>query len=83
MKPFTEIRSLLTRYDMTQEQLARRLGIGETGMSQRMQGKHVWTSGEMYAVMDIFEIPHERLHEIFPAPTQMTKRRLVAARTGA
>lgn len=65
-KPYAELRGLLVQNDMDQKQLARRLQMGLTSLSARMNAHQTWELSECYAIMDLFEIPHERLHQIFP-----------------
>lgn len=63
---FTELRGLMVANEYTGPQLARRLGIGTTGMSERLNGHKPFTMEEAYEIMDLFHIPNTRLHELFP-----------------
>jgi len=65
-RPFNMIRAKLVEYDMTAAELATRIGIHEATMSARMTGREQWRLDEMYAVMDLLRIPHDKLPEYFP-----------------
>ena len=63
---FAHLRALMVEHEYDQTQLARKLGISYTTMSTRLNRRSAWTIDEMYLIMDLFSVPHERLHEIFP-----------------
>lgn len=66
MKRFAELRGLMTANDYTQEQFARAVGIPYGTVKDHMRGLHPWTLDEAYKALDLFRVPHSRLHEIFP-----------------
>lgn len=76
-KLFSDLRMLMVKYEMTQAQLARRLNCGLSYVSDRMVGNKPWSQTDMYAIMDLFGEPHEKLHLIFPPlqPKATAKRR--------
>lgn len=63
---FSKLRGLMRKYGDTQDDLARVLLLGRASVSNRMRGAADWKLGEMYALMDRYHVPHDRLHEVFP-----------------
>jgi hypothetical protein len=50
----------------TRKELSRDLGIGETTLSFRLNGRKPWQKDEMYKVLEVFKVPEEYLHIVFP-----------------
>ena len=65
-KPFAELRELMRKNEITQEELGRRLGRKETYICHRLSGEQPFTLDECYTIMRDFNIPMERMHEVFP-----------------
>ncbi|MEA4927853.1 MAG: helix-turn-helix transcriptional regulator [Candidatus Limiplasma sp.] len=63
---YAALRGLMAANDYTQHQFARAINVAPRTMDTRMQGKYPFTLDEAYATLDLFRIPHDRLHEIFP-----------------
>lgn len=72
MKLYSELRGLMAANDYTQEQLARAAGISYGTVKDHLRGLHPWTLDEAYRTLDLFHIPHDRLHEIFPKDGRKT-----------
>lgn len=66
MRRFVEVRSLMTLNDMTQPDVAKTLGISPSHLSRKMVGDRPFDLDEMYTILDLFQVPHERLHIVFP-----------------
>ena len=65
-KPYAELRKLMRDNEITQAQLGRRLNRSTTYMTDRISGEQSFTMDEAYAIMALFNVPIERLHEILP-----------------
>lgn len=63
---YGKLRGLMREYGDTQDDVARALLLARVSVSHRMCGKLDWKLGEMYALMDRYHVPHDRLHEVFP-----------------
>ena len=63
---FCKLRGLMHEYGDTQDDVARALLLARASVSNRMRGASDWNLSEMYALMDRYHVPHDRLHEIFP-----------------
>jgi len=61
-----EVRAYMRFFDMSQRDLALRLNVGKNYVNECLTGKKAFTTEEAYAILDMFDLPHERLHEIFP-----------------
>lgn len=66
MKLYSELRGLMVANGYTQRQLARVVGIPYGTLCKRMTGKLQFDMDEAYRTLDLFGVPHTRLHEIFP-----------------
>ena len=66
MKLYSALRGLMAANDYTQEQYAREIGLRRTSVSRRMNGTEAFSLDEAYRTLDLFGVPHSRLHEIFP-----------------
>ena len=66
-KPHAKLRGLMVANDYTMPQLARKLGLGKSAMSERLNyHRNGFTLQEAYTIMRLFKVPNEQLHEIFP-----------------
>lgn len=65
-KPYFKLRQQLFALGMTQEELCREIGKGQQYMSYRLNGKKSFTVDEAYMILDLLEIPQDRLTEFFP-----------------
>lgn len=65
-RPYNKLRGLMREYGDTQDTIARALLVSRATVSNRMSGRSDWLIGEMYALMDRYHQPYERLHEVFP-----------------
>ena len=66
-KPHAKLRGLMMANDYTMRQLARKLGLGKSAMSERLNyHRNGFTLDEAYTIMRLFKVPNEQLHEIFP-----------------
>lgn len=63
---YGKLRGLMHEFGDTQDDLARALLLARVSVSNRMRGKQEWKLCEMYALMDRYNVPHDRLHEVFP-----------------
>ena len=72
MKLYSELRGLMAANDYTAEQLARVLGVHTETVKNRMRGIYPFTLDEAYRTLDLFRVPHSRLHEIFPKDGKRT-----------
>ena len=63
---YSKLRGLMREYGDTQDDLARVLLLGRVSVSNRMRGASDWKLSEMYALLDRYHVPHDRLHEVFP-----------------
>lgn len=65
-KRYAELQGLMVANDYSRTQLGRKLGRQSTYMDLRFAGHRHFTMDEAYSIMDLFHVPHSRLHEIFP-----------------
>lgn len=63
---FSYLRGRLRQLDIDQVSLARRMGLKQPTVSNRLTGRTAWTIDEMYQVLEICEAPPEDLHIYFP-----------------
>jgi len=63
---FNKLRARITELGADQAWLAKQLDVTPSTLSFRMTGKIQWLLSEMYIVMDLLRLPHERLSEYFP-----------------
>ena len=62
----TELRAEMVRNGYNATRLASAIGCTPVTVSHRLCGKSPWTSREMYIIMDLFNLPYERLNTFFP-----------------
>ena len=65
-RPFEKLRSLMHAHGESQKYVAQILKLTLSTANKRMTGKLDWKLNEMYALMDHYNVPHDRLHEVFP-----------------
>lgn len=63
---YSKLRGLMREFGDTQDDVARALLLSRISVSNRLRGTSEWRLGEMYALMDRYHVPHDRLHEVFP-----------------
>lgn len=63
---FSKLRGLMREFGDTQDDIARALLLSRASVTNRMRGAAEWRLDEMYALMDRYHVPHDRLHEVFP-----------------
>ena len=73
-KTHARLRGLMMQNDYDQHQLARKLGIGITNMNQKINYHTPFTIEEAYTILDLFGVPTEQLHEVFPRAVTVRKR---------
>ena len=66
MRPYHALRSELYSDGITHAQLARRLRIGTTTLSRKLNAKTPWTLDECYRVLDLLGKTDVQLSAIFP-----------------
>lgn len=72
-RPYKVIRNLMRDHDLTNKLLGELLGgLAASTISNKLNGHSPWTSDEMWKIMDLFQIPAHKFHEIFP-PKGMNK----------
>ena len=62
----TELRAEMVRHGYDGKRLAVVLGVTPMTVSNRLTGKVPWTSKEMYFIMDLFDLPYNKLSMYFP-----------------
>lgn len=74
---YLELRSLLVKQGMGQEDLGIATGLGARNISNRLCGKAPWRLDEVYKVCAILDIPHNQIPIYFPPqqPPQAGRRR--------
>lgn len=65
-RPYSVLRGQMVVQELTQDDLARKLLVTRTTISNKLCGVHSWTQTEMYIIMDLLRWPYERMHELFP-----------------
>jgi len=65
-KPFNLLRAALHEADINQEYLCELTGRSKTYITMRMNAKAPWSQNDMYFLMDLLNIPYNRMHEFFP-----------------
>ena len=62
----TELRAELLRHGYDGKSLALVLGCTPMTISNRLCGKIPWSSNEMYIIMDLLDLPYDKLNVYFP-----------------
>lgn len=65
-KLFPKIREMMRQHDLNNKSFAEELGIAASTLSGKLNGHYPWTSDEMWKIMELFSIPANQLHCIFP-----------------
>ena len=65
-RPHAKLRGLMVANDYTGPQLGRKIGLGKSALSERMNYHRPFTLDEAYAVLRLFHVPIDQLHEVFP-----------------
>ena len=68
------LRGLMDEVGYTRDELSRELGIGITTLSFRLNGRQPWQKDEMYKVLEVFKVPEEHMHIVFPKNIYSKKR---------
>ena len=63
---YSKLRGLMREFGDTQDDIARALLLSRISVSNRLRGTAEWRLDEMYALMDRYHVPHDRLHVVFP-----------------
>ncbi len=63
---FRKLRALIFENDITQADIAQKIGKSKAYVSLRMQGKYDFNLGDIYAIIEILKIPPEKVLEYFP-----------------
>ena len=63
---YVELRNAIRDAGIYQAEIAARIGLSETSMCHRMQGKYPFTISEAYAILDIIDRPYTDLPRLFP-----------------
>ena len=63
---YSKLRGLMREFGDTQDDVARALLLSRISVSNRLRGAADWKLSEMYALLDRYHVPHDRLHEVFP-----------------
>lgn len=66
-RPYAKLRGAMREHDDTQETLARALLLSTVSISKRFNNQADWRLSEMYAILDRYHVPHNRIHLYFPA----------------
>lgn len=73
-RPFKKIRLRFVELDMNQREAARRSGIPEGTMTDRMTAKHPWHADEILALCKVLNIPHDQIGAFFFEDTPTEKK---------
>ena len=65
MKMHKALRLLFVEREIGQNEVAHQIGIAESTMTARMNGKQPWTSWEMEKMGALLDIPPEKYHLYF------------------
>jgi len=63
---FGKLRKRIHANGMTHEYLAEKLRISTATLSRRMTDKSPWLLSEIYVLIELLQIPNDRMHEYFP-----------------
>ena len=62
---YRSLKKRLIDLGLIQKELARKIGLSQSAMSERMNGNVEFTAGEMKRIMDVLGIPAEDLYRYF------------------
>lgn len=63
---YKKLRLIMFENDITIQELAKRIGVSNTYMSNRLNGKHPFSMDNVYAICKLFSIPYEEISTYFP-----------------
>ena len=63
---YSELRRACKVRGITYDDISKRLSIGTTTVSNKINGKFPWTQEEMYALLDMLREPYRKMHLYFP-----------------
>lgn len=72
--PFKKLKGRMKEYQMTQEQLAKKLGKSKTFISSRFVGLHPFDMETVYSICDLPEIPYSAIYLFFPPDGKEIKK---------
>ena len=74
-KKHAALKKVMRQNDVSQTYLAEQIGINASTMSARINSSpdREWGIKEMYAIMDLLRIPHNKLHIMFPPEEEAGK----------
>lgn len=73
-KAHVVLRELMADIGYTREDLRRDLKLGLTAVSARLNGRTPWQTDEMYKILEVFRVPEEHMHIVFPKNIYSKKR---------
>lgn len=65
-RPYSELRVCMFAKGILQRDLCTMLGRKQSYITKRMTGQASWEQDEMYKLLDVLDVPYDRLHEMFP-----------------
>ena len=65
-KTYRVLRGYLTAAGIEQTYLAEQMGVSLSYVSSRITGKAPWDLDDMYFILDMLHIPHDKMHLVFP-----------------
>lgn len=65
-KRYSYLAGRLRQLELTQEDIAKALGVSQPVISKRFNGRIPWTDVEMYKILDLCKAQPEELHLYFP-----------------
>ena len=64
--PFKKLKGRMREYQLTQEELAKKLGKSKTFISNRFVGLFPFDMDTVYSICDLLEIPYSAIYLFFP-----------------
>ena len=68
------LRELMDDANYSNRDMARQLNLGVDAVSKRLNGRAEWLKEEMYRLLDVFKVPEEHMHIVFPKNIYSKKR---------
>ena len=65
-KRYSYLSGRLRQLELTQADVAKKIGVRQPAVSKRFNGSTQWTSEEMYLILDLCRAQPEELHLYFP-----------------
>ena len=66
MRLYHRLKCKMFEQEVTQEDMAKEMGVSRTFVSRRMNGKDQWELDVVYKVCDMLEIPYTEIYTYFP-----------------